>query len=73
MVADKARCHVATGFISYLVNEILYPGWHNYFYWLVGLSLAVRALEILFPWRKDQPAFLKNFRVDLFFNFSCFR
>lgn len=60
------------GYFNYLVNEILYPGWHNYFYWLVGLSLAVWALEILFPWRKDQPAFRKDFWIDLFYLFFNF-
>jgi len=28
-----------TGYWNYLTNELLYPSWHNYFYWLVGLSL----------------------------------
>lgn len=60
------------GYFNYLVNEILYPGWHNYFYWLIGLSLAVWALEILFPWRKDQPAFRDDFWTDLFYLFFNF-
>ena len=32
-----------TGYWSYLINELLYPSWHNYFYWLAGLSLFCRA------------------------------
>lgn len=29
-----------TGYANYLWSEILHPGWHNYFYWLIGLSLS---------------------------------
>ena len=64
-----------TGYFNYLLNELLHPSWHNYFYWLVGLSLAVWLLEILFPWRKEQGAFRKDFWLDgfyMFFNFFLF-
>jgi sterol desaturase/sphingolipid hydroxylase (fatty acid hydroxylase superfamily) len=63
------------GYFNYLLNEILYPTWHNYFYWLVGLSMAVWGLEILFPWRKDQAVIRQDFWLDafyLFFNFFLF-
>ncbi|HPI79786.1 MAG TPA: hypothetical protein PLM35_04570, partial [Cyclobacteriaceae bacterium] len=50
-----------TGYWDYLKGEILYPGWHNYFYWLLGLSLAVWLLEIIVPWRKGQSVFRKDF------------
>jgi len=43
-----------TGYWNYLVYEITHPSWHNYFYMLIGLSLAVWVLELLFPWRKNQ-------------------
>lgn len=54
---------------NYLVNEILHPSWHNYFYWLVGLSLACFLLEILFPWRKEQKIIRRDFWLDLFYVF----
>lgn len=59
----------------YLKNEILTPSLHNYFYWLIFISLAVYALEIIFPWRKDQPRIRKDFWLDffyMFFNFFLF-
>lgn len=63
------------GYYRYLLNEVLHPSWHNYFYWLLGLSLLVWLLELTFPWRKDQAAFRKDFFLDgfyMFFNFFLF-
>jgi len=63
------------GYFNYLVNEIMYPSWGNYFWWLVGLSLVVWSLELVFPWRKEQAAFRKDFWLDgfyMFFNFFLF-
>ena len=64
-----------TGYFNYLVSEITNPSWTNYFYWLIGLSLLVWALEIFIPWRKNQPIFRKGFWLDSFyilFNFFLF-
>ncbi|MBI3520377.1 MAG: sterol desaturase family protein [Bacteroidetes bacterium] len=64
-----------SGYFNYLTNEILHPTWHNYFYWLLGLSVVVWILELLFPWRKEQAAFRKDFWLDtfyMFFNFFLF-
>jgi len=64
-----------TGYYNYLVNEIMAPGWSNYFYYLIILSLVVWGLELLFPWRKNQKAFRKDFWLDgfyMFFNFFLF-
>lgn len=64
-----------TGYWNYLKAEILYPGWHNYFWWLVGLSLFVWLLEIILPWRKNQSIIRKDFWLDgfyMFFNFFLF-
>ncbi|MCC6816140.1 MAG: sterol desaturase family protein [Saprospiraceae bacterium] len=61
-----------SGYYYYLKNELLQLDWHNYFYWLLGISLLVWALEILFPWRKDQAIVRKDFFLDgfyMFFNF----
>ena len=64
-----------TGYAEYLWSEITHPGWHNYFYWLIGLSLLVWLLELAFPWRKEQDILRKDFFLDgfyLFFNFFLF-
>lgn len=63
------------GYANYLIQEILHPNWHNYFYWLIGVSLFFLALEWFRPWRKDQPKFRKDFWMDafyMFFNFFLF-
>jgi sterol desaturase/sphingolipid hydroxylase (fatty acid hydroxylase superfamily) len=59
----------------YLKSEVLNPHWQNYFYWLLALSLVVWLLEIVFPWRKNQATFRKDFWMDgfyMFFNFFLF-
>ncbi len=56
----------------YLQKEMLHPSWHNYFYWLIAVSLTVWLLEVLFPWRTKQSIVRKDFWLDgfyLFFNF----
>ena len=63
------------GYGNYILNEIAHPGWDNYFYALIGISLLVWLLEILFPWRKKQGWFRKDFWLDafyMFFNFYIF-
>jgi len=66
-------------FGSYVWNEItfqVYPWYVNYFYWLIALSLIVWALEVFFPWRKNQSVFRKDFWLDtfyMFFNFYIFK
>lgn len=57
------------GYWHYLTNEILHPNWHNYFYWLVGVSLVIWLLEIVFPWRKNQPLVRQDFWMDIFYLF----
>tara|TARA_R110002049_G_scaffold21300_2_gene77882 strand:+ start:44 stop:829 length:786 start_codon:yes stop_codon:yes gene_type:complete len=47
----------------------------NYFWGLIIISLVVWMLEILFPWRKDQSIFRRDFWLDgfyMFFNFFLF-
>lgn len=66
-------------FASYTWNEITFqvsPWYVNYFWWLVVLSIIVWALEIIFPWRKNQPVLRKDFWLDaffMFFNFYIFK
>ena len=64
-----------SGYFSYLLNEIIHPRWPNYFYTLIGISLLVWSLELVFPWRKDQAVFRQDFWLDtfyLFFNYFLF-
>lgn len=63
------------GYFSYLVNEMFYPSWHNYFWWLLGMSVGVWLLEIFLPWREKQAIFRKDFWLDgfyMFFNYFLF-
>ena len=66
-------------FLFYVLNEITFnvsPWYINYFWWLIFLSVTVWALEIIFPWRKNQPIIRKDFWMDLFyilFNFYIFK
>lgn len=51
------------------------PWYINYFWGLIIISLLVWGLEILFPWRKQQSIFRKDFWLDafyMFFNFFVF-
>ena len=51
------------------------PWYTNYFWGLIIISLLVWMLEILFPWRKEQSIFRKDFWLDgfyMFFNFFLF-
>ncbi|MEO0471671.1 MAG: sterol desaturase family protein [Bacteroidota bacterium] len=67
-----------SGYANYLWQEISFqirPIWHNYFWMLVIVSGFFFALEILRPWRKDQPRFRRDFWLDffyMFFNFFLF-
>ncbi len=57
---------------SIILNVPLYT---NYFWGLISISLFVWVLEIVFPWRKDQSVFRKDFWLDafyMFFNFFIF-
>lgn len=64
-----------TGFANYLWNSIVNPSVNSYFYWLIGVSIFFFILELISPWRKDQPKFRKDFWLDffyMFFNFFLF-
>jgi sterol desaturase/sphingolipid hydroxylase (fatty acid hydroxylase superfamily) len=63
------------GYWNYFIHEVTTPSWGNYFYWLIGLSLVVWALELAFPWRTQQAKIRKDFWLDAFymlFNFFLF-
>ena len=61
-----------SGYWNYLMDEISRFHWENYFYGLILVSVIVWALELLFPWRKDQPVFRKDFWLDTFYMFFNF-
>lgn len=51
------------------------PWQRNYFWGLIIISLFVFVLEVVFPWRKNQKVFRKDFWLDgfyMFFNFFIF-
>lgn len=63
------------GYGNYLWHELTHPHWQNYVYWLIAVSLFFFGLEILRPWRRDQPRLRRDFWLDafyMFFNFFLF-
>jgi len=60
------------GYYNYLVNEIFTVSWHNYFWALIFISLFVYTLELVKPWRKDQPKIRQDFWLDAFYMFFNF-
>jgi len=62
-----------SGYWNYLKQSILMDlNWENYFYGLLLISFAVWVLELIFPWRKNQPVFRKDFWLDTFYMFFNF-
>ncbi|MEM9260059.1 MAG: sterol desaturase family protein [Bacteroidota bacterium] len=62
-------------YASYLWNDITHPQWNSYFYALIFVSLVFFILEVVIPWRKQQPILRKDFFLDafyMFFNFFLF-
>ncbi|NJM80378.1 MAG: sterol desaturase family protein [Flavobacterium sp.] len=59
-------------YFNYLKNELISLHIENYFYGLIIISLLVFLLEALFPWRKNQPIFRKDFWLDTFYMFFNF-
>lgn len=65
------------GTLNYTWRSVVFdvPWYKNYFWGLILISLLVWTLEILFPWRKQQAIFRKDFWLDgfyMFFNFFVF-
>lgn len=61
-----------SGYFNYLKNEVASLHIENYFYGLILISLIIFILEILFPWRKNQPIIRKDFWLDIFYMFFNF-
>ena len=65
------------GTLNWTWKSIIFevPWYTNYFWGLILISLVVWGLEVLFPWRKNQKVFRKDFWLDafyMFFNFFLF-
>jgi len=65
------------GTLNWTWDSIVFnvPWYSNYFWGLIIISLVVWLLEIVFPWRKNQSVFRKDFWLDafyMFFNFFIF-
>lgn len=65
------------GTLNWTIRQILFkvPNSQNYFWGLIVISSIIWCLELVFPWRKNQKIFRKDFWLDLFymfFNFSIF-
>lgn len=73
----KLLIYSSIGVLEWTFNQILFnvPFSENYFWGLIIISLVVWIFEIIFPWRKSQKIFRKDFWIDLiymFFNFFLF-
>lgn len=62
------------GTLNWTFKSILFevPWYLNYFWGLLLISLLVWGLELLFPWRKQQGVFRKDFGLDVFYMFFNF-
>jgi sterol desaturase/sphingolipid hydroxylase (fatty acid hydroxylase superfamily) len=56
-------------YAQFFFTQMLNPNWHNYFYWVLALSILIWVLEIIFPWRKEQKALRQDFWLDFFYIF----
>ncbi len=64
-----------TNWVWKSVTLAIDPWYTNYFLGLIIISLVVWLLEIIFPWRKNQSIFRKDFWLDgfyMFYNFFVF-
>lgn len=62
-----------TNYWNYIKNSVLMESnWENYFYGLIIISLVIWGLEMIFPWRKNQSIFRKDFWLDTFYMFFNF-
>jgi len=69
--AFKGSLHWTWKSIMFDIN----PWYTNFFWGLIVISVVVWGMEVLFPWRKNQALFRKDFWLDgfyMFFNFVIF-
>ena len=64
----NAFLNAVSGTINWTWRSMVFevPWFTNYFWGLIVISLIVWSGEILFPWRKDQSIFRKDFWLDCF-------
>lgn len=60
------------GYARWVWSEVRDVSPHSYFWLLVGLSATVALLEVLRPWRREQPFLRQDFFLDLFYVFFNF-
>lgn len=60
------------GYARWVGGEVRHVSLHSYFWLLVGVSATVALLEVVRPWRKDQPFLRRDFFLDLFYVFFNF-
>ena len=62
------------GTLNWTYKSIIFDvAWYNNYFWgLILISLIVWGLEIVFPWRKNQSVFRKDFWLDVFYMFFNF-
>ena len=73
----EAFISTLTGTLDWTWRSIIFDvSWYNNYFWgLILISLMAWGLEMLFPWRKNQSIFRKDFWLDafyMFFNFFIF-
>lgn len=73
----EAFINAIVGTLDWTWRSITFDvAWYNNYFWgLIVISLIVWGLEIVFPWRKNQSIFRKDFWLDtfyMFFNFFVF-
>ncbi|GMN05805.1 hypothetical protein MTsPCn5_11940 [Croceitalea sp. MTPC5] len=73
----NAFANAFMGSLEWTWKSILFevPWYTNYFWGLTIISLIVWLLEVIFPWRKEQAVFRKDFWLDaayMYFNFFLF-
>jgi sterol desaturase/sphingolipid hydroxylase (fatty acid hydroxylase superfamily) len=50
-------------------DSVLHPGWGNFFWLLVTVSLIAFALELVLPWRRHQRVLRPELGLDIFYMF----
>jgi sterol desaturase/sphingolipid hydroxylase (fatty acid hydroxylase superfamily) len=70
----NAFTNAFTGTVNWTWRSMVFevPWYKNYFWGLIVISLFVWGLEIVFPWRKQQAIFRRDFWLDAFYMFSNF-
>ncbi len=56
-----------TNYADYLIRDITTPSLHSFIYILLLVSVGVYVLELLFPWRRNQPRIRRDFWLDAFY------